>query len=159
MSMNKLILPVLAIIILLFLVAGNSNGGSEEAAVSSLATVTDVDQLNDAIEEGPVLVEIGTSNCPSCAAQKPILIDIANDYHDKASVIYIDASKSRLLVSRFNVYSVPDMFVIVENTDKGYVYMDTEGKTTTDRNEARFVGLTSKGTLTDALDAAIEYRQ
>ncbi|WP_292466898.1 thioredoxin family protein [Methanolobus sp.] len=157
--MNKIILPALAVILLLIIVAGYSDANNTTAEDSALTTIADVQQLNVAIAKGPVFVEIGTNRCPTCSVQKPILADIANDYQGKASVLYINADETRSLAASFNIYSIPDMFVIVESNDDGYVYMGADGKITTDRNRARFIGLTSKGTLTDVLDAAIEYRQ
>ncbi|SFM45024.1 thioredoxin family protein [Methanolobus profundi] len=154
--MNKLILPAIAVIAVLFVLAGTQGDPAEETEIT---TAINVQHLNDAIAEGPVLVEIGTDSCPACIAQKPILKDIANDYNGKASVMYINAEETRALAASFNIYSIPDMFVIAEITDEGYIYMGADGQTTTDRNRARFIGLTSKGTLTDVLDAAIEYRE
>ncbi|MEZ5334782.1 MAG: thioredoxin family protein [Methanolobus sp.] len=154
--MNKIILPLLALIAILFVVAGYSGGDSGDTAIT---VVADAEQLNNAVAEGPVLVEIGTNNCPACTAQKPILAQIAKEYEGKASVLYINADMTRALATSFNIYSIPDMFVIVEETEEGYIYMTQAGETTTDRNTARFIGLTTKGTLTGTLDKAIEYRQ
>ncbi|WP_340819451.1 thioredoxin family protein [Methanolobus sp. WCC4] len=152
--MNKMVLPLIAVIAVIFIIVGISGDNAD----IELTTVTNVQQLNDAIAEGPVLIEIGAEWCPSCKAQKPILAEIENDYQGKASVLYIDTDRTGALAASFNVYSIPDMFVIVDMGSEGYVYMGKDGQTTTDRNMARFIGLTSKGTLTDVLDAAIEYR-
>lgn len=151
-----MVLPLIVVIAALFIIVGIS--GDNESDNSELTTVINVQHLNDAIAEGPVLVEIGTNSCPTCIVQKPILVDIANDYDGRASVMFLNAEKTGALAASFNIYSIPDMFVIVEMGSEGYVYMGADGQATTDRNRARFIGLTSKGTLKDVLDVAIEYR-
>ncbi|WP_094226706.1 thioredoxin family protein [Methanolobus psychrotolerans] len=157
--MNKTILPVIFIISVLFIAVGLIGDNKEANENSALTTVSNIQQLNDALKEGPVLVEIGTDTCPACIAQKPIMIDIANDYRGKATVIYINSGKSPALAGSFNIYSIPDIFVIAAKSDDGYIYMKTDGQTTNNRNEARFIGLTARKTLTNLLDAAIDYRQ
>ncbi|WP_319508669.1 thioredoxin family protein [uncultured Methanolobus sp.] len=156
--MNKIILPVVAIIAVLFVVVGLV-GDNKAVDDSAIVTTANMQQLNDALSEGPVLVEIGTNSCPACIAQKPIMADIANDYEDKATVMFINTEKTRAMAASFNVYTIPDIFVIAENSDEGYIYMGADGQATTDRNKARYIGITARKTLTDILDAAIEYRQ
>ncbi|WP_342306177.1 thioredoxin family protein [Methanolobus sp. ZRKC5] len=156
--MNKIILPAVAIIAVLFIVVGLV-GDNKAAEDSAIITVTNIQQLNDALAEGPVLVEIGSDICPACIALKPIIADIANDYEGTATVMYINTKETGAIAASFNIYSIPDSFVIAERSDNGYIYMGVNGQTTTDRNRARFIGLTTKKTLKSVLDAAIEYRQ
>ncbi len=157
--MNKIILPLIVIIAILFVVVGLIGDNKEAIENSAIVTISGTQELDKAIENGPVLVEIGTDSCPACVAQKPIMADISTEYQGKATVAYINAKSSGALAASFNVYSIPDSFIIVDNKDNGYVYMGPDGNTTMDRNMARFIGLTSKGALTDVLDAAIQYRQ
>ncbi|MDY0385563.1 MAG: thioredoxin family protein [Methanolobus sp.] len=156
--MNKIIMPVVIIIAVLFIIVGLM-GDNKSAEDSAIITVNNSQELNDALAKGPVLVEIGSDTCPACVAQKPIMADIANDYEGKAAVMYINTQETRAIAASFNVYSIPDSFVIAERTDNAYIYMGENGQTTTDRNKARFIGLTNKKTLTSVLDSAIEYRQ
>lgn len=156
--MNKLIMPVVIIIAVLFIIVGLV-GDNKAAEDSAIITVNNIQELNDALAKGPVLVEIGSDSCPACVAQKPIMADIANDYEGKAAVMYINTKKTGAIAASFNVYSIPDSFVIAERNDNGYIYMGANGQTTTDRNEARFIGLTTKKSLTSVLDSAIRYRQ
>lgn len=158
--MNKLVLSLLALIAILFIIAGYSgeravfdNGGMKD--------LRDITQLNNSIKEGPVLVEIGGETCPACNTQEPVMEEIAKEYEGRAFVIFIDADlkNTRKIALSFNVYAVPDIFVIADNTDDGYVYMAENGETTTDRNEARFIGITPKENLTATLDYALAYRQ
>lgn len=156
--MNKLILPVIVLISVLFIVAGMVGENKEAMENGAIIAVTNPQQLNDALAQGPVLVEIGTDRCPGCIALKPIMADISIEYEDKASIVYINSDKAGALAASFNIYSIPDSFVIVEADDNGYIYMKEDGQTTTDRNMARFIGIKPKSTFTDTLDKAIEYR-
>ena len=156
--MNKIILPVVAIIAVFFIVVGLV-GDNKTAEDSSIVTVSNIQQLNDALAEGPVLVEIGSDICPACIALKPTMADIANDYEGKATVVYINTKESGAIAAGFNVYTIPDSFVIAEKSENGYIYMGADGQATTDRNKARYIGITAKKTLTNVLDAAIKYRQ
>ncbi len=157
--MNKIILPLIIAIALLFIIAGLIGDNKEATENSMIVPVTNLQQLNDAISRGPVLVEIGSDSCPACIAMKPILADISYEYEGRATVAYINTDKAGALAASFNVYSIPDMFVIVQNDNNSYTYMRQNGQTTNDRNMARFIGLTSKGSLTETLDAAIEHRE
>ena len=156
--MNKVILPVAILIAVFFIIVGLV-GDNKAAEDSAIITVTNIGELNDALAQGPVLVEIGSDSCPACVALKPVIADIANEYEGKAAVMYINTQESRTIAAGFNVYSIPDSFVIAERTDNTYIYMGENGQTTTDRNKARFIGQTPKKTLTSVLDSAIEYRQ
>ncbi|MBP1907968.1 thioredoxin family protein [Methanolobus bombayensis] len=157
--MNKLILPVIIVISVLFIVAGMIGDNKEAMENSAVIEITGAQELDDLVAQGPVLVEIGAEWCPACTAQKPIMADISLEYEGKASVVYLNTDKAGTLAASFNVYSIPDSFIIVENSENGYIYMGDDGQTTTDRISARHIGLTSKGTFTDALDNAIEYRR
>ncbi|MDK2939676.1 MAG: thioredoxin 1 [Methanolobus sp.] len=157
--MNKLILPVIVLISVLFIVAGMTGDNKEAMENSAIVEVTTAQELNDLVAQGPVLIEIGADWCPACSAQKPIMADISLEYEGRATVVYLDSDKASGLAASFNIYSIPDSFVIVENNENGYVYMGTDGQVTTDRNYARYIGLTTKNKFTDLLDKAIEYRK
>ena len=157
--MNKLVLPVIIVISVLFIVAGMTGDNKEAMENSAIIEITTAQELNELVAQGPVLVEIGAEWCPACNSQKPIMADISLEYEGKASVAYIDSDKARALAASFNIYSIPDSFIIVENSENGYVYMGTDGQVTTDRIYARYIGLTTKGTFTNALDNAIEYKK
>jgi thiol-disulfide isomerase/thioredoxin len=156
--MNKLILPVIVLISVLFIVAGMTGDNKEAMENSAIIEVTSAQELNDLIEKGPVIVEVGAEWCSYCVEQKVVLAEVSLEYEEEASVAYINADKAGALASSFTVSSIPDSFVIVENGENGYVYMGDGGQTTTDRISVRFLGLTPKNKFTNALDSAIEYR-
>ena len=133
---------------------GQDSGG---VVVDSLAIhVTDMSQINEALTNGPVLLKIGAQWCQPCLDQAPIIDALAGEYEGKAAVMYIDTDESSEISDFFNVYSIPDSCVIVGVENGQYVYMARDGTTSTQREYARFVGLTDKKTLAKTLDYAIE---
>ncbi|MCL7410320.1 MAG: thioredoxin family protein [Methanosarcinaceae archaeon] len=132
---------------------GQNNGGT---IVDSLAIhVTNISQINEALTNGPVLLKIGAQWCQPCRDQTPIIDALAGEYAGKATVMYIDTDESPELANFFNIYSIPDLCVIVSVENGQYVYMAEDG-TSTRRASARFLGLTDKQTLAERLDNAIE---
>jgi thiol-disulfide isomerase/thioredoxin len=126
---------------------------------STVVNVLDQQQIDEALVSGPVLVYMGFASCPACKIMKPTLEEISQEYLGKATVMYIDTHENPRVAMGFNVYSVPDMFVIVGNDSEGYLYMTSDGNITRDRNIARFIGVTEKDVLTKTLDLAIASRQ
>lgn len=126
---------------------------------STVVNVLDLQQIDDALVAGPVLVDMGFASCPACKIMKPTVEDISQEYLGKATVMYIDTRENPSVAMVFDVYSVPDMFVIVGNDSEGYLYMTYDGNITRDRNIARFIGVTDKDVLTRTLDLAIASRQ
>lgn len=159
--MHKRILHLLILIALVLAASGcigsdGSGTSTSSGENESIISVSSLRDINRALESGPVLVEIGYDGCPACKAQKPIMEEIAAEYRGKASVMYIDTRKVGVL--GFSVSYVPDSFVITGIEDQQYVYMRQDGQTTTNREEARFVGLTRKAVLTQTLDYALAER-
>ncbi|AKB84551.1 co-chaperone YbbN [Methanococcoides methylutens] len=128
---------------------------SERAAI----LVTDQQQIDDALEDGPVLLKIGAEWCPPCRQLDPVIDELALDYEGRASVMYIDTEISPELGARFNVYSIPDTTVIVDIEDDDYVFMRYDGIREQNRDRARIIGYMEKGTFETILDHAIEGRQ
>lgn len=108
--------------------------------------------INRSLESGPVLVMVGYESCPACVAQKPIMQEIAAEYEGRATVMYIDTKKVGAL--GFDVYYVPDSFIVVGIDNGKYMYMKNN-ITTLDRKEAQFIGITKKADLTQTLDMAL----
>ncbi|MGP8329867.1 MAG: thioredoxin domain-containing protein [Methanosarcinaceae archaeon] len=133
---------------------GQDNG---ETSFDNLAThVTDIRQINETLLDGPVLLKIGAEWCQPCLDQAPIISALAEEYNGRAAVMYIDTDKSPDISNFFNVYSIPDSFVIIGIENGQYIYMARDGTTSTKREYARFIGLTDKQTLANTLDYAIE---
>ncbi len=160
-NVDKKILYFIILIAIVLAISGCIDSEATDTNTSpqdkaGLIPVANLSGINKALGTGAVLVEIGSERCPACKAQKPIMEDIAAEYEGRANVLYIDAGKVGTL--GFDVNYVPDSFVIVGIENGNYVYMRSDGQTTTNREEARFLGLTRKAELTQTLDHALEER-
>jgi thioredoxin 1 len=122
---------------------------------SSVVEVTDLEQINVSLQQGPVLMKIGSENCGPCQAMKPMLQELVTEYAGRAKVISIDVGKSPQLASYFGAGYVPDSTVIVNIKDGEYIYMHPEGYVTTDRFKARITGLWEKDIYEDVLNLAL----
>ncbi len=155
--MNKYLF--LCIVALLISFSGCLDNGTGSSANSTVVDVQDLQQIDEALVSGPVLVDIGFASCPACKIMKPTIEEISQEYAEMATVMYIDTRENPGVAVAFDVYSVPDMFVIMNSSSEGYLYMTPEGDITRDRNIARFIGVTEKAVLTKTLDMAIASRQ
>ncbi|WP_445476258.1 thioredoxin family protein [Methanococcoides methylutens] len=134
------------------------DAGSIESGERVAILVTEQHQIDDALENGPVLLKAGADWCPPCRQLDPVIDELAIDYEGRATVMYIDTTLSPGLASKFNVYSIPDTTVIVDIEDGNYIFMRYDGVKEQDRNKARVVGYMEKETFETILDHAIEYR-
>lgn len=122
---------------------------------STVINVTDLQQINTSLEQGPVLMKIGSERCGPCQAMKPMLQELATEYAGRATIVSIDIIQSPDLATYFGIGYVPDSTVIVGIKDGEYVYMQQDGSTTTDRFKARITGLMEKGIYEDTLNLAL----
>ncbi|NIA03147.1 MAG: thioredoxin [Nitrospirae bacterium] len=152
-KINLLIILIGTVLVLSGCV-GQDNSG---LAVDKLTIqVTDLNQINRALANGPVLLETGAKWCPPCRKQGTIINSLAGEYKGKATVMNIDTEESPVLSNYFNIDYMPDLCVIVGIENGQYVYMARDGTVSRQREDARFIGLTDKQTLSNTLDYAIE---
>jgi thioredoxin 1 len=131
----------------------NSTGSQDNGTV---VEVTQLEQINTALQKGPVFLKIGAEWCEPCQEMKPILKDLATEYAGKATIMSIDVDKSPKLTDYFGVNSVPDSSVIVGIGNNGYVYMQEDGNASKDRFKARIMGLRDKQEFETVLDLALQ---
>ncbi len=129
------------------------NISSQEKSV--VVDATTLEQINTSLQEGPVLMKIGSEGCGPCNAMKPMLQELATEYSGKATIMSIDIIQSPALEAYFKIGYVPDSTVIVNVTDGEYVYMKPDGNVTTDRFQARIPGLMEKNVFEDVLNLAL----
>jgi thioredoxin 1 len=127
----------------------------KKTPVNTVVVVTNLEQINTALKKGPVFLKIGAEWCSPCQKMKPILNELATKYNGKATIMSVDVDKSPKLADYFGVSSMPDSSVIVGIQNGKYVYMKQNGKVTTDRSQARIVGLNDKKVFEKVLDLAI----
>lgn len=108
---------------------------------SDVIEVTQLEQINASIQKSPVFLRIGSGWCPLCRAMTPVLEKMAAEYKGNATIAAIDTYKSPDLKEYFGIKFIPDSCVIVGINNGTYVYMQENGTVSTDRFQARFIGL------------------
>lgn len=103
--------------------------------MSNARELTSAD-FDGAVESGVTLVDFWAEWCGPCRMMAPILDELANDYKDKVTVAKVNVDNENDLAGRFNVMSIPTLLV----------FKDGEV-------QKRFVGVTSRSDLSEALDA------
>ena len=80
---------------------------------SQVIDATDANYQNEVLKsEKPVLVDFWATWCGPCRVTKPIVEKIAEEMKDELKVVAINVDKNPRSASRFNVMSIPTMFVI-----------------------------------------------
>lgn len=132
------------------------NTTSQEAQEeSSVIEVTSLEQINASLEQGPVLVKIGSLHCGSCQAMNPMLQELATEYTGRATITSIDITQSPDLEAYFEIGYVPDTSLIVGTEDGDYVYMQEDGTVTKDRFQARIQGQMEKEVYENRINLAL----
>lgn len=166
-------LSILAILFLIFLSSGctdvNGSGNETESVEAStevnnpaseaeLVEVTDLSQIDEALNKGPVVLKLGSKGCIPCQEQEEILLELLPAYKGSASIMLIDIKEYPEFTATFGVRVIPDTCVIADIEDGKYMYMKQDGSQSSERANARFLGVVDKETLSETLDKAIESR-
>jgi thiol-disulfide isomerase/thioredoxin len=122
-------------------ILGNSTNSKVDLAKNDVLKITQQDNINKSLQKGPIFVEMGAKWCHACRSTKPIIEKLAVEYQGKATIASVDVDQSPELAKYFGVKYLPDSFVIVGIENGKYVYMHVDGKVSTDRYQARMVGL------------------
>lgn len=144
--MKKLVI-LLILLAAVFFTAGCTDKAQENSTNfdgslenNTAIKVTQLEQINASLQNGPVFVKIGTWWCPTCRSMKPTIEKLAAEYGGKATIASVDANKNPEIAEYFEVETIPDSFVIVGVENGTYVYMRENGEVCTDRSQARVVG-------------------
>jgi thiol-disulfide isomerase/thioredoxin len=145
--MKKLVLSIILVAAVLFS-AGctentprNSTGSDIGYGKSTDVKITSLKQINTSLLKGPVFLKIGSKWCPVCRSMKPILEGLAAEYAGKATIASADVDQNPELAEYFKVEEIPDSCVIVGIENGKYIYMQKDGNVSTDRSNARMIGL------------------
>jgi thioredoxin 1 len=145
--------------------SGNESELPENTQVDSsgnkaeLIEVTNLSQIDEALNKGPVVLKLGSKECIPCKEQEQILSELVPSYGNSASMMLIDVNEYPEFAETFNVVSIPDTSVIVDTEDGKYIYMRPDGSKSFERTSARFIGVIDKETLSETLDKAIKSRK
>ena len=107
-KVKKILILLLAVFFVTTLTIATVN-----AADNSVTEVTQLEQINAALQKGPVLLEIGAEWAGDCQKMKPILQELATEYAGRATIMTIDIDKSPDLATYFNIAYVPDTTLIM----------------------------------------------
>jgi thiol-disulfide isomerase/thioredoxin len=126
----------------------------ESTGTGAVVELTQLEQINKALQEGPVLLKIGAEWCEYCQQLTPTINELETEYDGKATIVSIDVDKSPKLADYFGVRSIPDSCVIVGTDNGEYVYRQEDGSVTTDRSQARILGSQDKEVFEKLLNFA-----
>lgn len=163
--MNRLVVSLILLAAVLFTAGCTEDATTEtnpelrSVPVSTVEDLTDLGQINESIQGGPVLVKVGAEWCGPCQEMKPILSDLAAEYTGKATIMSVDIDLSPNLSSYFVTSYIPDSFIVVGIENGEYVYMQMNGNVTTDRFQARVLGLEDIQVYEELLDRAVLYHE
>ncbi len=102
----------------------------------SVIELTDADFDNTVHNSDvPVLVDFWAPWCGPCKMIAPIIEEIAEEYMDKAKICKLDTDEARDSAMEFNISAIPTIILFKD----GQV-------------QKKWVGLTSKKDLTEAID-------
>lgn len=144
--MRKLILLMILAAVVLFTAgcvetSGNSTSSDISKEKSTVVKITQLEQINTSLQKGPVFLKSGSKWCPHCRAMKPILENLTAKYDGNATIATVDVDQNPELAEYFGVEAIPDSCVIVGIENGKYVYMQENGNISTDRSQAKVVGL------------------
>jgi thioredoxin 1 len=161
--MKKIVLLIILVTAALFTAGcteetpGDSAGseGAENSEEDLVVEVSDLEQINEALAEGPVFLKLGAEWCGPCRAMKPIMAEMAVEYEGRATIMSVDVDESSQLAAYFNVGYIPDSCVIAGLENGNYLYMPQDGSVTEDRMQARMIGLRDKEAFEARLELAL----
>lgn len=158
MTANRISILAIMALIACAAVLGGTHCIAQQMQQPVTQAKVSMSDIDSALAKGPVFVEFETASCHYCQQQKPISEGLASDYSGKITFFFVDASENRDLARTFQVSGVPQMDIIVSKADGKYTYVGKDGATSDSITASRFMGLTQKGDLKTALDAALQKR-
>ena len=161
--MKKIVLLLILVAAVLFTAGcteenpADSTGseGAESSEEYLVVEVSDLEQINEALAEGPVFLKLGAEWCAPCREMKPMMAEMAEEYEGRATIMSVDVDESPHLAAYFNVGYIPDSCVIAGFENGNYLYMQQDGTLTEDRTQARMIGLREKEAYEERLELAL----
>lgn len=104
----------------------------------SNATELTEENFKDAVASGVTLIDFWAEWCGPCKMVAPVLDELASEYDGKASIGKVDVDSAANLAQEYSVSSIPTLLVMKDGAEVN-----------------RFIGVTSKSDLAQALDSAL----
>lgn len=101
------------------------------------ATELTTDNFESTVGDGVTLVDFWAEWCGPCKMIAPMIEELATEYEGKATIGKINVDNESDIAARYNVSSIPTLLVIKNGEEA-----------------KRFVGVTSKSDLAEAIDSA-----
>lgn len=157
--MKQTVLRALCILTLTLFVMSTAGAAATTSSAVKITQVTKLSQINTALQKHPVFLRLGARWCPHCKKFEPTLEALAKEYQGKVTFMIIDITDSPDLAKYFGEQHIPDCSVILGIKNGKYIYMQQNGKTTTDRTQARIIGENHPKSLYETLlNFAIKYK-
>jgi thioredoxin 1 len=101
------------------------------------ATELTTSNFDASTKDGVTLIDFWAEWCGPCKMIGPLIEELATEYEGKATIAKVNIDNEGELAAKFNVSSIPTLLVIKDGEET-----------------KRFVGVTAKANLAEALDAA-----
>ena len=101
------------------------------------ATELTTGNFDASTKDGVTLIDFWAEWCGPCKMIGPLIEELATEYEGKATIAKVNIDNEGELAAKFNVSSIPTLLVIKDGAET-----------------KRFVGVTAKANLAEALDAA-----
>jgi len=102
------------------------------------ATELTTSNFDETIKSGVTLVDFWAEWCGPCKMMAPAIDELATEVGDKATIAKLDVDSQGEVAQKYNVQSIPTLIVFKDGEEA-----------------KRFVGVTPKGQLAEAIDAAV----
>ncbi|WP_269851210.1 thioredoxin family protein [Methanosarcina horonobensis] len=98
-----------------------------------MVEVTNLSQIDQALNKGPVVLKLGSKGCIPCQEQEEVLSELLPMYQNSASIMLIDIKEHPEFAATFGVRVIPDTCIIAGIEDGKYMYMRPDGSKSSER--------------------------
>ncbi|MDR5588422.1 thioredoxin [Clostridium aquiflavi] len=82
-----------------------------------MSKILKVNEFDDAIKEGIVIVDFFADWCGPCKMLAPIFQELEEEMKDKVKFFKVNVDESGELASKFSVFSIPTMIIFKDGKD------------------------------------------